>query len=200
MRLKEFWGRMKKIPTIFLRDYKLKCTPVTDDINPECQWVFDGEGIATRKIDGVNIKIEDSVVYRRIKPKTSDYSEAEYEKYHLLMDKYVSKALECYQSSYYRRIALKMPDGSPQYIPALNDGIYEAYGEGIRGNAEKVEGYHMVRIDPIDHALVVHGVPRSYRGLMGYFATHDIEGIVFHHRDGRMAKIKTKDFYHLSRP
>lgn len=173
---------MKKIPTIFQRDLSLKCTPVTDEINPECQWVFDGEGIATRKIDGVNIKVEDGKPYIRIKPDTKDYEEAEYKRFSAYEDKYVSKAFHEGWSRFW------------------DNGIYEAYGEGIRGNAEKVEGYHMVRIDPVDQALVIHGVKRTYRDLMGYFATHDIEGIVFHHRDGRMAKIKTKDFYHLSRP
>lgn len=169
---------MKKIPTIFKRDLSLKCTPCTDEINIECQWIFDGEGIATRKIDGVNIKLDDGMAYIRIKPNTKEYTEARYELF-VGDDKYVRAAIQSRE---------------------IEDGIYEAYGEGIRGNAEKVEGYHMARIDPIDHALMVHGIPRTYRGLMGYLATHDIEGIVFHHRDGRMAKIKTKDFYHLNRP
>lgn len=184
---------MRKIPTIFLRDLKLKCTPVTDEINPECQWVFDGEGFATRKIDGVNIKISGSDHFIRIKPKTDDYIEALY------------KPLEATDSKY---ICYAVMNGWPKSrTSSLPDAIYEAYGEGIRGNPEKVEGYHMVRIahldnkpGGVDHALVIKGVPRSYRGLMGYLATHDIEGIVFHHRDGRMAKIKTRDFYHLSRP
>lgn len=181
---------MRKIPTIFIRDSKPKCTPVTEEINPECQWVFDGEGIATRKIDGVNVKIvRDNLdegsqeAYIRIKPNTRDYVEAEYEPLLCGMswkDKYIAAAV----------------NSNEQW----NDGIYEAYGEGIRGNPEKVEGYHMVRISPVDMSLAIIDVPRSYRGLMGYLATHDIEGIVFHHRDGRMGKIKTKDFYHLSRP
>lgn len=175
---------MKKIPTIFLRDLKLKCTPVYDEVNPECQWVFDGEGLATRKIDGVNIKMDDGMAYVRVKPNTKDYIEAPYELF-IGDDKYIREAIQGRE---------------------IEDGIYEAYGEGIRGNAEKVDGYHMVRIaydgrpNGYDHALVIHGIERSYRGLMGYLATHDIEGIVFHHRDGRMAKIKTKDFYHLNRP
>lgn len=169
---------MKRIPTIFLRDMSLKCTPVKNEINPECQWVFDGEGIATRKIDGVNIKSKSNVPTERIKP-VGDYTEAQYG-----------------------------PVGSCKYIqsaimkhPHRPDGLYEAYGEGIRGNPEKVEGYHMVRVQPIDMALRLTGEPkRMYRDLMGYFATHDIEGIVYHHRDGRMAKVKTSDFYHLARP
>jgi hypothetical protein len=177
---------MKKIPTIFKRDLKLKCTPVTEEINHECQWVFDGEGIATRKVDGINVKIEPDphslgfMAYVRVKPNTVDYIEADYEPL-ASADKRVIEAVS--------------------QRDALSAGIYEVYGEGIRGNPEKSDGYHMVRVDPVDNALVLHDVPRSYRGLMGYFATRDLEGIVFHHPDRiRMAKIKTKDFYHLTRP
>lgn len=170
---------MRKIPTLFLRDYKLKCTPVTEEPNPECDWVFRGDGIATRKMDGINIKIHDERAFIRIKPLERDYCEAAYEPFlHGHYDKYVAQAIG----------------------QTKQGGIYEAYGQGIRGDAEKVEGQHLVRILPVDRSLVIHGIKRTYRDLMGYFATHDIEGIVFHHPDGRMAKIKTRDFYHLTRP
>lgn len=189
---------MQKIPTIFVRDPKPKCTPVTEEHNPDCDWVFRGEGIATRKIDGINIKIEGALPYIRIKPSTRDYTVAGYEPYKTGMNKHVDKALD--------NAAINMPHDSDVTFSYWPDGIYEVYGNGIRGNPEKIEGHHMVRIAYLDrpggfdHALTIQGVPRSYRGLMGYMATHDIEGIVFHHRDGRMGKIKAKDFYHLSRP
>ena len=39
---------MKKIPTIYLRDPDDRAH-VTDEVNAECQWVLDGEGVPTRK-------------------------------------------------------------------------------------------------------------------------------------------------------
>jgi hypothetical protein len=39
-------------------------------------------------------------------------------------------------------------------------------------------------------------VPRDFDGLREYLAGKDIEGIVWHHSDGRMAKIKLRDFGH----
>ena len=33
---------MKKIPTLFLRDHDDPRHPLTDVVNPECQWVIDG--------------------------------------------------------------------------------------------------------------------------------------------------------------
>lgn len=167
---------MKKIPTIFLRDLRLTCRPVTGDQNPECAWVFEGDGIATRKIDGINVKIENGVAYERIKPILFDYVEADYGP---VVDPVVKRAVE-----------------ARQYL----DGIYEVYGEDIRNNKEKVKGQHLVSLIPLDHTLVIQDVPRTYRGLMGLFSTTSIEGIVFHRENGAMAKIKTSDFYHLHRP
>lgn len=58
-----------------------------------------------------------------------------------------------------------------------------------------------------DHTLVKHGdfhlplsTPRNFEGLKHYLTGHpDIEGIVWHHPDGRMVKIKRKDFVKQNR-
>ena len=47
---------MKKIPTIFDRDWEGN-RGVIDKPMPECDWVFDGEGFATEKVDGTNVKV-----------------------------------------------------------------------------------------------------------------------------------------------
>lgn len=36
--------------------------------------------------------------------------------------------------------------------------------------------------------------PRKYQALVAWLKDKDIEGLVFHHPDGRMAKIKKRDF------
>lgn len=70
------------------------------------------------------------------------------------------------------------------------DGTYELIGPKIQGNPEK----------SIGHWLVAHGKQildvgeRTYENLTAYLISHAFEGIVFHHTDGRMAKIKRKDF------
>jgi hypothetical protein len=51
-----------------------------------------------------------------------------------------------------------------------------------------------------EHCLVRHGtdvltdVPRDFGGIRDYLRDADIEGIVWHHPDGRMVKIKKRDF------
>ena len=36
--------------------------------------------------------------------------------------------------------------------------------------------------------------PRMFAGLRAFLAGQDTEGLVFHHPDGRMGKIKLRDF------
>ena len=63
----------------------------------------------------------------------------------------------------------------------------KAYGDGI--TPEKFE----------KHTLVPHGkemleAPRTFYALKEWFKDKEIEGVVWHHPDGRMVKIKKKDF------
>ncbi len=63
-------------------------------------------------------------------------------------------------------------------------------GPKIQGNPENFPMHELVRHGT--HALP--DAPRSFDALREYFETHNIEGIVWHHPDGRMLKIKAKDF------
>ncbi|UCE99950.1 MAG: hypothetical protein JSV82_02475, partial [Planctomycetota bacterium] len=72
-----------------------------------------------------------------------------------------------------------------------SDGTYELCGPKVQGNPEKFEKHVL-----ISHAEaeILNGCPRSMEGLKSWLTGRDIEGIVFHHPDGRMAKIKLRDF------
>ena len=73
---------------------------------------------------------------------------------------------------------------------ALPDGTYELCGPKVQGNPEGVPA----------HCLVTHGgevlpdFPRTFDGMRDALRSGEIEGVVFHHPDGRMAKVKGKDF------
>ena len=70
------------------------------------------------------------------------------------------------------------------------DGTYELIGPKVQGNPERSPEHVLVRHGGVELA----GVPRDFAGIRAYLAAHDIEGIVWHNSDGRMVKIKTKDF------
>lgn len=166
---------MIKIPTMFVRDESKPGHPVMDQIKPECEWVLDGKGLATQKLDGTNVKIENGKLYKRQKPKDCDYDMASY--------------VECDPASPNDKYLFEAFNDMREKI----DGVYEAIGPKIQGNPEKVEKHMLTMVLPTNKNLCLDA-PRSYAGLKSYLSENDIEGIVFHHPDGRFAKIKKRDF------
>ena len=168
---------MQKIETMYQRDFSNPpFNPITDTVKPTSAWVEAGEGVATRKMDGTNVKIEGGKLLKRRKPKDGNYTNASY-------------------------VPCSEKDGNDRYLlqgfVALSDksdGIYEAVGPKIQGNPEKQEAHALIPVLPYDASLVLDGVPRTFAGLREYLEANDMEGIVFHHPDGRLAKIKKKDF------
>ena len=52
---------MKKIPTMFERDWNGDRSRVVNQVHPGCEWVLAGEGVATRKLDGqVELTVADN--------------------------------------------------------------------------------------------------------------------------------------------
>lgn len=174
---------MQKIPTMFVRDETQKGHPVTNQIKPECQWVLNGEGFPTAKLDGTNVKIESGVLLKRQKPKDRDYDEASY--------------VPCERNNPSDRWAFEAFDA----LLEKTDGIYELLGPKVQGNPHQYRHHRMICVVP-PHPLVklmAIDPPRDFEGLRAYLAGErgvifDFEGIVFHHPDGRMAKIKRRDF------
>src|SRR3954454_23343896 len=153
---------MKKMPTLYERDETRRGRPVTPVRKAECLWVEQGEGVATRKLDGMNVKVVAGVLYKQQKPESVVYDEAAY-------------------------ISARRDDPADRYLfeafdaaPSWEDGIYEALGPKIQGNPEKYERHTLVRVVPFEPWLVLGGVPRTFEGLRAFLAAHDVEGIVFH--------------------
>ncbi len=75
-------------------------------------------------------------------------------------------------------------------LGGIADATYELMGPKVQGNKGGLSTY----------VLVPHGrepiadVPRSFEGLRAWLETNLIEGVVWHHTDGRAAKIKRRDF------
>lgn len=183
---------MKKIPTIFVRDWNGDRSKVTQERNPECDWVFRGEGIATVKLDGTACLIQDGVLYCRYDAKNGKSApenfvpaqdEADPETGH--WPGWVPAGNDPqykWQRSAY--------DNSKILTELFADGTYEACGPHFQGNPEGLEKDVLLR-----HGLHKYvGVPTEFEDLKEFLSKLDIEGLVWHHPDGRMAKIKKKDF------
>lgn len=176
---------MKKIPTIFDRDWQGDRSRVTRDPNPEAAWVFAGEGAATKKIDGTSCAIIDGKFYKRLevragKPVPADFLVSTHDTETNKVTGWIPVG-QGPEDQYHREA----------FAADLADGTYELVGPKIQGNPEKL-GRHEL----IDHASLglADDVPTDFDALREWLSDKDIEGVVWHHPDGRMAKIKKRDF------
>ena len=176
---------VRKIPTLFVRDFDNDPRYVTRDVTPGCEWVLKGEGVPTRKYDGTCVMWDGNRWWarREVKPgkqAPAGFTEVEH-------DRETGKTVgwePAEQSSFARHLASAIGYSDPE------PGTYELVGPKINGNPEQMDC----------NALVPHGelefddVPRDFDGLAAWLLAHPWEGIVWHHPDGRMAKLKRRDF------
>jgi hypothetical protein len=183
-------GTMKKMPTIFNRN-PANMSEILPEHHPDCEWIFNNEGIATRKYDGTCVKIENGEYFKRREVKKgkmppSNFVEEEF-------DKNTGKRVGWVPvdpNSKEDRWHMEALDNSlPEAISY--DGTYELVGPKIQGNPEGCEHHILLKHE---EAQVFENVPRTFEGIEQFMRNKDIEGIVFHHPDGRMGKIKKKDY------
>lgn len=178
---------MKKIISLFCRNYDGDHL-VRDEIVPGAEWVADGEGIATRKFDGTCCMARGGALWKRYELKAGKTAPAGFEPAQGADN--VTGDIPGWlpvrdgpEDSRHREALSAVP------FP-LDDGTYELCGPKVQNNPERFGS----------HVLVRHGVaqlpdaPRTFAALREYLGTADIEGIVWHHTDGRMVKIKARDF------
>ena len=182
---------MRKMPTLFRKEYG-KSGEVIPEVTPGCEWVIDGEGEATEKVDGAACAIINGVLYRRYdanlkkgrKPPLDGIPcqpEADPVTGHWPFWVAVIRGIpsdqwfvEAYDNSPWNR----------------EDGTYEAVGLHFQSNPYGLDSDFLERHGRIK----LKDCPRDYDGLFDYLSAHEIEGVVFHRGNGEMCKIRRKDF------
>lgn len=188
---------MKKIASVFQRNYDGdRC--VRDEVVPGSEGVVNGEGVATRKWDGMAVLVRNGEVFKRYDAKTGRTPPLDFVP--------AQPAANPVSGHWPGWVPAVGPD-SVRVIEAIAwgsknlfhdmpvpDGTYEVCGPKI-GTRHGANPENLT-----EHILVPHGrdvlddCPRTFRELRDYLAARSIEGVVWHHPDGRMAKIKTSDF------
>lgn len=183
---------MEKIPTIFERGDGFK---VIDQPREGCEWVFAGEGVSTEKLDGTNIRVtlrsgEVVRVEKRRNPSKVQKKKGIVDGWYVDADEYASEDRWIFEA-----VRGTETDAWP-------DGEHpcEALGPRIQGNPLELQSHICVPFNL--EVPTIEEMPRSFDGLQRalaelesrYAPGHLAEGIVFHHADGRRAKIKRKDF------
>lgn len=193
---------MKKIPSLFVRDFANNPKLVTRNVTTGCEWVLAGEGVATRKFDGTACLVRGGELFKRYDAKHGKTPPAGFIPSEPAPDPnsghwpgWLPIAADNPADKYHwEALSARIERLSPhEEVP---DGTYELIGPKVQGNPEQFR----------EHLLIPHGAhifgragncpepARSFELLRAWFVGKDIEGIVWHHEDGRMVKLKKSDF------
>lgn len=180
---------MKKIVSLFQRNYDGDRL-VRDELVPGAEWVQSGEGTATRKYDGTCCMVKNGALYARYDVKKGRNAP----------DGFVPAQepdpitghwpgwVKCNRDNKAHKWHFEALDHADAVLP---DGTYELCGPKVQSNPEHYACHVLISHETAEQ---LPDAPRTYNELKTWFANKDIEGIVWHHPDGRMVKIKKKDF------
>lgn len=183
---------MKKIPTLFVRDFDNNPKHVTRNITPGCEWVINGEGTPTRKWDGTCTRLDSEGRWwarREVKPDKTPPAGFMTEEHDPTTGKTVG--WEPIEQSGFAKFHAEAA-GNRRCRP----GTYELLGPKINGNPDGFAAHILMWHGwaPLSERLDLESAPRDFDGLRDFLTARDFEGIVWHHPDGRMVKLKRKDF------
>lgn len=182
---------MKKIPTLFKRVYENhKIVDILPEVTEGMEWVLEGDGYATVKIDGSCCCIINGELYKRydakngkpipegaIKCQESPDPITGHMPCWVKCDK-LSSADRWFFGAYFSPCNVK-----------VEDGTYEAIGEHFNGNPYGIKFDRLIK-----HGSKVIEVERNFEGIRRYLYEHYIEGIVFWKDGEPKCKIKRTDF------
>lgn len=180
---------MRKIPSVWRRDHSVPGALYTDEVTAGCEWVIDGDGFATRKWDGTACRLHDGVLYARFDAKHGKTPPLGFEPCQE-PDPVSGHWPGWVPATRPQDVWIREAYENSRLAPTLKADTYEAIGPKIGGNPERVDRHELRRHGDV---ILAH-CPRTFRELRQALASMDIEGIVFHHPDGRMAKATKQGF------
>lgn len=199
---------MRKIISLFQRNYEGDRL-IRDEIVPGAEWVMDGEGIPTEKIDGTSCLWRDGKLWKRYDAKQAPTAAAQ--------PGQETPKIKAPKAPPPLWVPAQDPDPItghwPGWLPVCDapedkwhraarfapageapmEGTYELVGPKVQGNPHGL-AEHLLYRHGASAFTSVSDAPRDFKGLRDYFAVVSVEGIVWHHSDGRLVKIKTRDF------
>lgn len=185
---------MKKIPTLFKRNFS-NGGVIIPEYNDGVEWVLSGEGVATRKYDGTSVLVRDGKMYKRYELRPGKTAPTDFEE--VDFDETTGKKVgwvEVGWGSEDKWFREAITGGNPDKVAVgeYPDGNYELLGPKVQGNPEHAEKHYLH--DFMRNAETYDDAPTDFEALKEWLADKDIEGLVWHHPDGRMVKIKKKDY------
>jgi len=169
-----------------MRDYATHL--VINEVTPGCEWVINGEGTPTRKYDGTACLVRGGTIYKRYDCKTRRTASPGFEP--------CEPGRDPVTGHWPGWVPITKHD--KWHIEAFNrldyePGTYELCGPRVQGNPEHFSEHVLV---PHGHAMPLVGPELTFEGISQYLDLpgEKWEGLVWHHPDGRMCKIRRRDF------
>lgn len=172
---------MKKIPTLYDRDWNGDRSRVTRTVNPEAAWVLTEPSRATRKRDGTCCLVRDGRLWKRYdvkkgKPTPDGFVPAQDPDPATGHHPGWLPVGEGPEDRWHREafFARWSASTSVAFWAEVQGRTFELCGPKVQSNPEGLA----------EHQLIEHGVeeladaPRDFDGLAAYLAEHAIEGIV----------------------
>lgn len=191
---------MRKIPSLFIREFEgHNVVNITPKVTPGCEWVLDGEGFATEKLDGTCCLIKDNKIYRRYDAKQGKQPPEGAIPCQPEPDPITTHWphwVECKENNpadqYHIETFKRYKANWETYTQTDSiDGTYELIGPHFQSNPYELEFDILER-----HGVRIINVPRSFEAIKNYLTEHYIEGVVFwrNEQGSEMCKIKRTDF------
>lgn len=161
---------------------------ILKEYHPDCRWITDETIIAVQKYDGTCCVVIDCKFYKRRQVKEgqsipNDFIQVDQDKNTGKIFGWIPVSEKGKVDKPYREAWERLSDKS--------DGTYELIVPKVQGNPEK-QDFHILQRH--SDARIFQNVPITYNEIRKWLKDKDIEGLVFRHPDGRMAKIKKCDF------
>lgn len=193
---------MKKIPTLFVRDPD-NPRAVLPKVTPGCEWVLAGEGVATRKYDGICVRITpDGQWWARRDVRPGKVPPSAFVPVQL--DDNTGKLFgwePIEQTGWVKYLNEAIEAAMPG---SLSPATYELCGPKVNRNPENYAEHCLIRhadaeLAPIAELRISRNLgPDVIYARLGPWLVdlgrYGWEGVVWHHPDGRMAKLKARDF------
>ncbi len=192
---------MKKIPTIYQRDPATNLRYVKDEQHPDAAWVFAGEGTPTYKWDGTAVLIVGTgVMFKRREVKPGKPTPPGFRQ-EGDPDPNTGKRVGWVVVDFDDPENKWHVKGFNNTVAELGDepesGTYELVGPKVQGNPHQFDRHRLALHGDVDFG---QQIPTGFDTLADILRegalnhSPGFEGIVWHHPDGRMAKIKASDF------
>ena len=193
---------MKKTPNVFVMNRETMT--VENVVKPGCEWVLNGEGVATVKFDGTSTLWKDGILWKRYDRKLNKTANRRLKNGEPLSIDMFKEPPEgfvpCEENP--DPVTFHWPGWTPLTIhdkwhweglegaTGLIDGkTYELVGPTLASNVYCLEKHELW-----EHGSKVVDLPVvTFETIKAYLIANKEEGLVFHHPDGRVAKIRRKD-------